>query len=292
MTRKSLILPAAIALACLATGCNKSMPETIPTNDTINVDRPEWDDTITISIGFGPGAAASRTRASLDDVKMKDLWLFDYVGGSLVQSIHQTSTDEGFGSLSLGVTYGTHTFYVVASGGSDATTDGSTITWGKPGETFYLSHTADLQPSGAKSLSMELKRISTRLRVLVTDEIPSDLAQMAITGTWYYTLDYLTGEASGAQSATRSVSVPSSYIGTTGQLSVGFHSLCPVDGYTSDITIAARRSDESAIKEVALSGVAFERNRQTVASGGLSSSTRSIAITVDDAWADAFECTW
>jgi hypothetical protein len=62
---------------------------------------PQWEDTITIRISFGDDY---RTRASLDDVKMKDLWLFDYVGGNPVQSVHQSSTDAGFGSASVGIT--------------------------------------------------------------------------------------------------------------------------------------------------------------------------------------------
>jgi hypothetical protein len=118
------------------------------------------------------------------------------------------------------------------------------------------------------------------------------MASLTVTGMWYYALNYLTGDAASAQVATRSVGVPSSYAGTTGQLTAGFYSLCPIAGYNTDITIAARRADESAIREVAMSGVAFERNRQTVVSGGLSVSNRGLSITVDDTWADALETTW
>lgn len=288
MTRKSFIVPVAFALALVLSGCEKAQVANIAT-DTITNPKPDWQDTIVISFEFGDKA---RTRATLEDAKIKDLWLFDYVGGELVQSVHQSSTDAGFGSVSLGVTYGSHTFYAVASGGSEPTTDGTTITWGKPGDTFYLAQTVDLQPAGIKNLQMELKRVATRMRVVVTDEVPADIASIAVSGTWYYALDYLTGEAASAQVATRSVSVPSSYVGTTGQLSVGFYSLCPIAGYSSDITIAARRDDETAIREVAMSGVAFERNRQTVVSGGLSASIRGLSITVDDTWADVLSIEW
>jgi hypothetical protein len=223
---------------------------------------------------------------------MKDLWLYDYVGGSLVQTVHQSSTDAGFGSASLGITYGEHTFYVVASGGSDATTDDTTITWGKPGDTFYLAKTVDLQPTGDKNVSLVLKRVATRLRIDPSDEIPADIASLAWEGTWYFGFNYLTGEAEGAQSTERSVSVPASYIGTTGELIVASYSLCPIDGYTTDIKITARRSDESVITEINLSDVAFERNRLTILSGGLATSTRSFGISVDDAWADDYNIGW
>ena len=290
MKRKSFSMPVAIALACLvAAGCDKTQTET-PTDAPVDsMQTQKWEDTITISISFGDD---NRTRASLEDVKMKDLWLYDYVGDSLVQTVHQSSTDAGFGSASVGITYGEHTFYVVASGGTDATTDGTTITWGKPGDTFYLAKTVDLQPSGDNNVSLLLKRVATRLRIAPSDEIPADIASIAWQYTWYNALNYLTGEADGAQSTERSVSVPASYIGTTGTLTVGAYSLCPIDGYTTDIKITARRSDESAITEINLSDVAFERNRLTILSGGLATGTRSFGISVDDAWADDYNIGW
>lgn len=290
MKRKSFSLPVALALACLvAVGCDQPQTETPTDAPADSMLTPQWEDTITIRISFGDD---NRTRASLEDVKMKDLWLYDYVGGSLVQTVHQSSTDAGFGSASVGITYGEHTFYIVASGGSDATTDGTTITWAKPGDTFYLAKTVDLQPSGDKNVSLLLKRVATRLRIVPNDEIPADIASLAWQGTWYYAFNYLTGEADGAQSVERSVSVPASYIGTTGELIVASYSLCPIDGYTTDIKITARRSDESAITEINLSDVAFERNRLTILSGGLATSTRSFGISVDDAWADDYNMTW
>ena len=290
MKRKSFSLPVAIALACLvAAGCDKPQTETPADAPADSTQTPQWEDTITIRISFGDD---NRTRASLEDVKMKDLWLYDYVGGSLVQTVHQSSTDEGFGSASVGITYGEHTFYIVASGGSDATTDGTTITWGRPGDTFYLAKTVDLQPAGDKNVSLLLKRVATRLRIVPSDEIPADISSIAWQGTWYYALNYLTGEADGAQSTERSVSVPASYIGTTGELTVVAYSLCPIDGYTTDIKITARRSDESAIAEINLSDVAFERNRLTILSGGLATSTRSFGISVDDEWADDYNVGW
>ena len=290
MKRKSFSMPVAIALACLvAAGCDQPQAETPTDVPSDSTQTPHWEDTITIHISFGDD---NRTRASLEDVKMKDLWLYDYVGDNLVQTVHQSSTDAGFGSASVGITYGEHTFYIVASGGTDATTNGTTITWGKPGDIFYLAKTVDLQPTGDNNVSLLLKRVATRLRIAPSDEIPADIASIAWQGTWYYAFNYLTGEADGAQSTERSVSVPASYIGTTGELVVASYSLCPIDGYTTDIKITARRSDESAITEINLSDVAFERNRLTILSGGLATSTRSFGISVDDAWADDYNIGW
>lgn len=118
------------------------------------------------------------------------------------------------------------------------------------------------------------------------------MASLEWTGTWYNAFNYLTGEADGAQTSKRSVSVPSSYLGTTGELTVAAYSMCPIAGYTTDIKITARRSDESVITEINLSDVTFERNRLTLLSGGLATSTRSFGISVDDEWADDFVLGW
>ena len=292
MTRKSFILTVAIALACLATGCNKSMPETILTNDTINVDRPEWDDTITITIGFGPGAAASRTRASIDDANVSDLWLMDFIGDSLAQTIHQSKTDAGFGTISMGADYGKHHLRIVASAGTDASVADSVITWAKPGDTFFAADSIDIQPQGSKDVAISLKRIASRLRIAVNDEIPADFATLSISGTWYYSLNAHSGEATGDKTAERTISVPASYVGTSGQLSAGFYTMCPVDGYTTDVTVKALKSDQSALKTIELKSVPFVRNRMTAYSGTMFANTRSVSLDFSTDWADAFECTW
>lgn len=291
MTRKSLILPAAIALACLATGCNKSMPETIPTNDTISVDRPEWDDTITITIGFGPGGSGS-TRGTAEDAKVTEIWLMDYMGDELKQTIHQLKDDTGFGSVQLAVEYGTHTLRIVGSAGTGASLDDGVITWTKTGDTFYGSDSVTIAPQGSKNITLSLSRITTRLRVSVNDEIPADFAQLCIEATWYYGLNIATGEATVAQIADRSISIPSSYAGTTGQLSAGFYSLCPADGYSTDVTITARNADGEALRSISLSDVPLQRNRVTAYSGTMFANTRSVSLDFSTDWADAFECTW
>ena len=155
-----------------------------------------------------------------------------------------------------------------------------------------MAKTVYLQPSGDKNIPLQLKRVATRLRIAPSDEIPADMASLEWTGTWYNAFNYLTGEADGAQTSKRSVSVPASYIGTTGELTVAAYSMCPIAGYTTDIKITARRSDESAITEINLSDVAFERNHLTLLSGGLATSTRSFGISVDDAWADDYNIGW
>ena len=49
---------------------------------------------------------ASTTRATMSEVSMTDLWLFDYIGDELQQTIHQTATDANFGTPAINASYG------------------------------------------------------------------------------------------------------------------------------------------------------------------------------------------
>ena len=85
----------------------------------------------TITFDFGEISQRSMTRVTLAELNLTDLWIFDYVGDELKQTIHQASTDAAFGSASLSLDYGEHTFYFVASRGIDPVvdTDAKTIVW-------------------------------------------------------------------------------------------------------------------------------------------------------------------
>ena len=85
----------------------------------------------------------TRGYLSADGKDMTDLWVMDYVGGQLVQQIHQSdNTAEDFGRPVMNLSYGTHHVYFVASRGSSPvlnTTDG-TITWSSVRDTFWKDY--------------------------------------------------------------------------------------------------------------------------------------------------------
>ena len=151
------------------------------------------------------------TRATLADAQLTDLWLFDYLDGSLVNTIHQTSEDVNFGAIALTADYGSHNLYFVASRGQEPTISGTEITWAKPSDTFWKSLALEVAPGMSASQSVTLDRVVTRLRISVTDEVPATLAKLSITPAhWYYGLDYTTGEPVSDATSPRIISVPSS----------------------------------------------------------------------------------
>ena len=156
------------------------------------------------------------TRAAMeaDGKAMTDLWVLDYVGGQLVQQVHQASTDEDFGTPTLNLDYGSHHVYFVASRGEGATlsTAEHNIAWTKPLDTFYKDFQITVSAGTSSAHNVTLERVVTRLRVTVADEIPAGIASITVTPTtWYYGIDYLTGDPAAAQaSAPRTIAIPES----------------------------------------------------------------------------------
>ena len=236
---------------------------------------------------------ASTTRATMGEVNMTDLWLFDYVGDELQQTIHQTATDANFGTPAINASYGDHTIYFVASRGDTPVIDGTTISWTKPSDTFWASRSITIAPSTSASQTVSLQRVATRLRLTVTDEIPATLAQICITPShWYYGIDYLTGEATDDRQTERTINVPASYIGTTGQLYANFYSMSPSSAWQTDITMKAKDGDGGVISQIGIADVPLERNRVTNYSGPLFSASRTSSVTADGEWGEDITGTW
>lgn len=248
----------------------------------------------TITFTFGEISQRSMTRATLAELNLTDLWIFDYMGDELKQTIHQASTDAAFGSASLSLDYGEHTFYFIASRGIDPAvdTDAKTIVWGSVRDTFHASLSIDVQPSSATSQSVTLSRCVGRLRISATDVVPANAAKLTITpSTWYYGLNYQTGEAVGSSTSPIVVNIPSSYVGTQ-NLVTSCYTISGSSAWQTNITVSLIASDESSLGSVIIPDVPIQRNHITSYSGGIVGAGRSISLTADDAWGDENTHTW
>ena len=287
---KKILLALAAALMLPTTSCTRNDNE--PTADG----QAPRDTMQQMTIRFTFPMAVSMqpmTRATLADAQLTDLWLFDYMNGSLVNTIHQTSDDVNFGAIALNADYGDHNLYFVASRGTSPTIDGTTITWVKPSDTFWHTMSLTVVPGMSATQSVALARVATRLRIAVTDEVPATLSKFSITPAhWYYGLDYTTGEPTDDQQTARTIDVPSSYIGTTGQLAMNIYGLCSSTEYTTDITVSALESDESTIASLTLSDVPLRRNRVTSYSGQIFGHANAVSVSVSDGWDDEHAVSW
>ena len=264
------------------------------TSDEQQIENPVSMEQKTVTFTFGDVLTQhAMTRADVSSLDLTDIWMFDYVGDELQQTVHQSNTNEGFGTISASMGYGEHTIYFVASRGDSPVIDGTTISWTKPSDTFWASRSITIAPSTSASQTVSLQRVATRLRLTVMDEIPATLAQICITPShWYYGIDYLTGEATDDRQTERTINVPASYIGTTGQLYANFYSMSPSSAWQTDITMKAKDGDGGLISQIGIADVPLERNRVTNYSGPLFSVSRTSSVTADGEWGEDISGTW
>ena len=274
-----MALSAALMLACGEHEITGELTAEMTPKDTMK--------SKTITFTFGE---KSSTRATLAELNITDLWLFDYMGDNLQQTIHKT---DDFGSVSLSLDYGEHTLCFVASRGSEPTVTAPTISWVKPSDTFWAALTMNVQPASSASQSVTLHRVATRLRIAITDEITSQMARLEVEpATWYYGMNVRTGEGTDARQQMRSVAIPSSYVGTTGQVSALFFGLSPSTDWQTDIDVKMIGTDESVLGHVTLPSARFAQNLTSIYSGGIIGAGKSVSITADDTWNDDNVQTW
>lgn len=240
----------------------------------------------------------SMTRAAMeaDGKTMTDLWVLDYVGGTLVQQVHQVSTDEDFGTPTLNLDYGSHHVYFVASRGEGATlsTAEHNIAWTKPLDTFYKDFQITVSAGTSSAHNVTLERVVTRLRVTVADEIPAGIASITVTPTtWYYGIDYLTGGPAAAQtSAPRTIAIPESKVGTTDQTNVSIYGFSSTTEWTTDVSIVAKNQSDAVIGTANIEDAPFKANRSTNYTGNLFVNAGGFALALSGEWDTEFAGNW
>lgn len=282
----------ALAVAMMMTACEREHDELADADIEINIPTDSMQNHATINFVCSPYSMRAMTRATLSELSLTDLWVFDYVGGAMKSTTHQSSSDATFGSPSLDLEYGSHTLYFVASRGADPSVSGQVITWSSVRDTFWASLSLDVEPMTATSQSVALSRVVARLRIAVTDAVPTGAAKLNVTPSqWYLGLDYTTGEPSLPSSPSLGVSIPSSYIGTT-SLNASFYTVSTAAMWQTDVAVAITSANDAVLGSVLLPDVPFQRNHVTNYQGSVMSSGRSVTVNSDDEWVEDDTVTW
>lgn len=278
--KKVLFLAVAVAML---TSCSKDVTEEIAGAKKVAFDvQGNWNSPV-----------FTRGSLSADGKEMTDLWLFDYVDGVLVQTVHQVSTDADFGTPAPTLSYGEHRIYFVVSRGTSPVINGTVISWGSIRDTFWKAMSVTVGGASSSAYSVALDRVVTKLRIAATDAVPDGTATVVVLpGKWYAGLDYLTGQpADMRDNEEMSVAVPDSYIGTTG-LSVSFFGFSSAVEWTTPLTVSARDADNDIIGMVNVAAAPFMANRATEFSGSLFSTSGAFTITLNDEWAEPWTGSW
>lgn len=246
--------------------------------------------TFTIKGDFNEDVA-TRSALSANGTEMSDLWMLDYVEGVMVQQLHLTSTDADFDHPGIDLQYGSHHVYIVVSRGTNPVLDAETgtIAWAKPSDTFWKDYQIDVTSSSSKNRSCTLKRVVTKLRISIQDELPATISTLSVSAENFSSaFDYRTGEPATAERNERTTLIPRSYIETSGNLSLSFFAFAASSKKSTDVTLTAQSTDGEVLGCVTIPNVTFVRNRTTECSGTLFSSSAPISIEIDDEW-DASE---
>lgn len=241
--------------------------------------------------------AATRGYLQADGQDMTDLWVFDFMDGECVQTVHQEGAGDAFGRPEMSLAYGIHHVYFVASRGAEPTVDqeAKTITWTKPSDTFWKDYDVTVVATSNGNRAVTLDRVATRLRVVINDEIPTVVATLSLTpAVWYYGMNYQTGEPAVVQQGTeRSVAVPASYIGTSGQLAMSIFGLGGADEWSTDVSVTAKDGDGNVVGQATITGAPFKANRVTEYSGNLFAGVGgTVSLGLNGEWQTVYSGTW
>ena len=240
--------------------------------------------------------AVTRGYLSADGKDMTDLWVLDYMGGQLVQQLHQSdNTAEDFGRPSMTLAYGSHHVYFVASRGTSPVlnTDAGTITWSSVRDTFWNDYEVTVVSTSNGNRAVTLDRVVTKLNLAFTDAISADAATINFTPeTWYYGLNYKTGEPTAATaSQTNTMQVPDGYAGRT-DVSVSYFSISPSTEWATDVTVNSKDADGNIIGQGVMTSVPLKRNRVTEYSGPLFTAGGEMSLTLNVTWDTSETGTW
>ena len=178
-----------------------------------------------------------------DGKDMTDVWVLDYdADGRLLQQLHQTdNTAEEFGKPVLNLKYGTHQVYFIASRGVNPVldTDAHTITFDNVRDTFWKRYDVSVVATSNGNRAVTLDRVVTKLRLTFTDEVPATANSISIVPhTWYYGIDYLTGQPASAQTdAATVITIPDASKGQTG-IQASLFGFSTAEEWNTDVVIS------------------------------------------------------
>ena len=238
----------------------------------------------------------TRGYLAADGKDLTDVWVLDYMDGALVQQVHQSdNTAEDFGKPVMNLAYGDHQVYFIASRGVSPVldTDAHTITFDNVRDTFWKRYDVSVVATSNGNRAVTLDRVVTKLRLTFTDEVPAEANIISIVPhTWYYGLDYTTGQPASAQTdAATVITIPDASKGQTG-IQASLFGFSTAEEWNTDVTISSRTATDVVLGSATISAAPFKANRVSDYSGPLFSAGGSMSLSLNGEWEDSYQGTW
>ena len=217
------------------------------------------------------------SRASLSEASCGYLYVYD--DGELIET--QTSEDENFGSLTLDLDYGQHNLSFVAAVKS---LDDSSCA-----DAFGGTLSLDVSSStGAQEVT--LSRVVSRLKLVISDAIPSSVSTVTVTCNPRYI--HCGADLLGVSSSTSSTTtIDISKSRGKQDVSLTFYSYCPslTDEWSQTVDVVFKNADGDVVASRSGIAVPLRCNRETTVRSYWFSSTTSMQIGVDTDWLEGIE---
>ena len=239
----------------------------------------------------------TRGYLSADGKDMTDLWVLDYdADGNLLQQLHQSDNNaEDFGKPVMNLAYGVHKVYFIASRGVDPVLDtgAHTLTFGSVRDTFWKRYDVSVVATSNGNRAVTLDRVVTKLRLTFTDEVPAEANSISIIPhTWYYGLDYLTGQpASVRTDAATVITIPDASKGQTG-IQASLFGFSTAEEWNTDVVISSHTATDAVLGSANITAAPFKANRVSDYSGPLFSAGGSMSLSLNGEWITPYEGTW
>lgn len=222
-------------------------------------------------------------RAALEDA-CNTLNYFRYTDGALTNSLTQLSTEEGFGSFSDEMPWGTHELYFIGHKNELTSFENDIASFDRVGDTFshYISLIVDGETDTNQTFT--LGRRVAKFELMATDAIPEDLSEVIVTATGGSTqLNVKTGKGGAVMEQQKTVVVPETALGKTEQ-TFALYLFLPDGVNTVDINMLFQDAEGNEIVDLIIEDVSVKTNYITRYKGRVFGADQTFSITADTEW--------
>ena len=232
-----------------------------------------------VTLTFSPYEMTAITRSAVsivDVVTHLDVWIYE--SGTEVTSIHQTTADATFGTVTTTLDKTkTYTLYAVAHKADGATLSDGVISFTDDKVSHSMFYSTTFSPATTTNLSCLMNRIVADFRLEITDDIPTNAVKFRFTVNGIF--DRWNVSTGGTHSLDRVSTI--SYGGTSSIFNV--YAIVTDAQTTHDITVTALDADDQEVQTRTFAAVPLRNGYKTTYRGQFFVDTpMSMSFTVND----------
>ena len=243
-----------------------------------------------VSIRFGGFdiEVTTHSRATLADA-CTALNYYRYTDGTQTGSQLITASDDGFGTFTDEMPWGTHKLYFIGHKTEVTSFADGIASFDKVNDTFTYAMTLEVDEDTDTEQTITLVRRVAKFELVAKDALPDNLASVDIQITGgAMSVDVESGIGGDAVVQTKTITVPASNIGKRNCIFSSY--LFLPEGVTEvDITVITKDADGEELVEYLFEDVEVKRNTITRYSGMMFGKNPSFELSVDAEWDEVNE---